>query len=135
MADKNPWIRRNTKTQGEKRSVINKIKKEGRIDGRFVQQITSLSLEEVIMVKLEQANRMFGGKLYGLPLMKTLPIIAKEAAAKYAISSSRSLFDAATFLGLNYNQFKYWVYKFNLKSYFYEEEDEQSSGTDGSNKE
>lgn len=91
---------RNRDGKSKNHSVINKLRKEGKITKEFEVLISSLSLENLIAIKLELATRAVNGKLYGLPLWRNLTHITREATLKYAISATKSRAEAMRFLGL-----------------------------------
>jgi len=120
-----PWITRKIKPgPNQYFSIINKFTRDGKIDGRFVEQLAGLSLEDVIALKLEQANRMMGGRLYGVPLYHSIVQICKSGCVKYATSCARSFKEAASFLGINENKLDTWMWRYGVGSYFEEEDDE-----------
>lgn len=125
----NQWITRhnNHKSTDKYFSVINKITREGRIDNRFVEQLSALSLEEVIALKLEQANRLIAGKLYGTPIYHSIEKIGRDAIVKYALSCSRTFSEAAAFLGIRENQLRYWRNKNEIDEYFGEDNEKGST--------
>ena len=60
------------------------------------------------------------GKLYGFNIYNNLPIIAKDAAVKYAISACRTKKSAAAFLGITYRRLKQLQNEYNIYGYFEE---------------
>ena len=80
--------------------------------------LNSLSLEEVIGLKLELACKAAGGKLFGLPLWHSLNDITKEAVFKYSLSATRTKKEAASFLGISMKTFHKLQKKFNTEDYF-----------------
>jgi len=112
------WITRKRKTEGYNYSLINKMVRDGKIDKKFVEHLSLLSLEEVIGLKLEQANRLVGGKLYGLPIASSMKNIIQNALMMYALSCSRTLTEAASFLGIRYDTFKMWIDRYDGRQYF-----------------
>lgn len=107
-------------------SVINKLLREEKINERFLSIINQLSLEEVISVKLEMAAKASGGNIYGIPLWNSLRDICRDAILKFSLSASRTKAEAASFLGLNIFSFKTYLRKYDIKSYFQENENEIS---------
>ena len=73
-----------------------------------------MTLEELIAIKLEAAARFVNHKLYGFPIWKSLHYVCREAVLMFALSSTRSLNDAASFLGINQNEFKENLKKFKI---------------------
>ena len=99
-------------------SISNKLKAENKTTDEFEIMLSSLTLEEIIGLKLELASRTVGGMLYGLPLWGALPNICKDAVLKYVISASRSNNEAARVLGVDKARLKKLYRKFDLYNYF-----------------
>jgi hypothetical protein len=112
------WQKKRNEVKGKSYyySTINKLKKEKKIDEVFLSRISSLTLEEVIAIKLETASRYINHKLYNFPIWKSLHNICREAVLFFALSSTRSLNDAASFLGISSTELKENIkkYKINL---------------------
>ena len=116
-------IRRKNKGKNKNHSLINKLKKENKIDDKFQATLSSLTLEEIIGLKLEQSSKILNGRQFGLPLWRTLDFIVKEAVAKWVISASRTDVEAARYLGVDVKQFYQIRKMFNIVSYFDIEDD------------
>ena len=107
-------------------SVIRKLRNDGKTNEKFEIMMGSLSLEELIALKLELASKTVGGKLYGLPLWYSLPDIVKDAVLKYALSAcktkrdARTKMEAARFLGVNKEYFYKLMKKYDADSFFKE---------------
>lgn len=86
--------------KNETYSYSRALKEEGLSSPEFEAQLSQLSLEEVIGLKLEVSSRDLNGKLYGFPIWQSMPIIIKDALLKFANSSTKSQVDAARMLGL-----------------------------------
>lgn len=99
-------------------SISNKLRKEGKVTHEFEIMLSSLTLEEIIALKLELASRTVGGMLYGMPLWGALPNICKDAVLRYAVSASRSNAEAARLLGVDKARLKKLYKKFDLYNYF-----------------
>lgn len=108
-------------------SVINKLLKEEKVNERFLSVINQLSLEEVISVKLEIAAKASGGTVFGIPLWLSLRDICRDAVLKFALSAARTKADAASFLGLNIFSLKAYLKKYDVKSYFEEENKDETA--------
>ena len=108
-------------------SLSNKLRKEGKSSEEFEILFNSLSLEEVIGLKLELASK-FGlrGKMYGLPIWYSLRTIVKDAVLKYAVSATRSKREAARFLGLHEQSLNILLRKHKIDKYFEEDIDKGS---------
>ena len=81
-------------------SISKKLQKDKKISDEFEIMINSLTLEEVIALKLELSTRSLRGKFYGFPIWKSLPELTRDAVLKYALSATRSKKEAARFLGI-----------------------------------
>jgi len=117
-----PWQPKKT-PKGKLRnlSLLKKLRKDKLINDQFEVMLNSLSLEEVIGLKLELASNSIGGKLYGLPLWHSIESIAKDAILKYIYSAANSKMEAARYLGINIDYFNKICKKYDIKSYFSEE--------------
>ena len=116
-----PWISKRSKySKPDQRyySVSNKLFKEGKITNDFEVMLSSLTLEDIIALRLELAARSVNNKLYGLEIWKSLPKITKEAVLKYAYSASRTKNEAAAFLGLSKNDFRRLLKQFDIVNFF-----------------
>jgi len=110
------------KTKTKYYSIINKLRKEKKINKEFEAVLSSLSLEDIIALKLELSTRPVKNRLYGLPIWDNLVRITQEAVLKYAVSATRSQGEAMRFLGLRHVQFNKLVKKYQIHSFFKEEE-------------
>jgi DNA-binding protein Fis len=80
--------------------------------------LCTLTLEDIIALRLELASRAVNGKLYGLNIWKSIPSIAKEAVLKYAYSAARTKSEAASFLGISKSDFRKYLKKFKISNFF-----------------
>jgi len=99
-------------------SLSRELRKNGKTTEEFEVMLNSLSLEEVIGLKLELATRAAGGLLYGFPLWHSIPVISKEAMIKYAISACKSKMEAAKLLGIDKVQLNNFIKKFDVINFF-----------------
>ena len=88
------------------KSIIKKLKDQNKINDNILSCISSLSIEDLIAVKLELSANHLNNRLYGFDIWRNSGYIVKEALLKFAISSTNSKKDAARFLGLTYSEFK-----------------------------
>ena len=114
------WKKRKRLYKGktENYSLIRKLKKEQKTTEELEVLINSLTLEEVIGLKLELASKAAGGSLYGLPIWFSLKDIVQEAVYKYAISATRTKGEAVRFLGLTPRYFRDLYKKYDVDNYF-----------------
>ena len=111
------------KTKTKYYSIISKLRKEKKINKEFESILSNLSLEDIIALKLELSTRPVKNRLYGLPIWDNLIRITQEAVLKYAVSSTRSQGEAMRFLGLRHKHFNMLVRKYQIHSFFQEEEE------------
>ena len=99
-------------------SISRKLKKEKRISEEFEIMLNSLSLEELIALKLEASTKATGGKYFGFPIWHSMRDIVKDAVLKYALSACQTKAEAANFLGLSVSEFRKLEKKYNTDNYF-----------------
>tara|TARA_Y100000034_G_scaffold72853_1_gene87781 strand:- start:924 stop:1259 length:336 start_codon:yes stop_codon:yes gene_type:complete len=99
-------------------SFIRIMKKDKKINKNFLNVLSTLSLEEVIALKLELSIRLINNKLYNFPLWQALPNISRDAMLRYAMSACQSKRDMAKFLGIPLNKFNDILRKYNTDKLF-----------------
>ena len=99
-------------------SFINLMKRDRRINENFLNTLSSLSLEEVIAIKLELSVQNINNKLYNFPLWSAMPHITRDALLRYAMSACQSKRDMAKFLGIPLNKFGDILRKYNTEKLF-----------------
>jgi len=99
-------------------SFIYVMKRERRINENFLNTLSSLSLEEVIALKLEMSINLISNKLYNFPLWSSMPNITRDALLRYAMSACQSKRDMARFLGIPINKFNDILKKYNTEKLF-----------------
>ena len=99
-------------------SFINVLKKERRINENLLNMLSSLSLEEIIAIKLEISVKSLNHKMYNFPLWSCFPNIARDALLRYAYSSCQSKRDMARFLGIPINKFNEILRKYKTEKLF-----------------
>tara|TARA_R110000851_G_scaffold291343_1_gene445675 strand:- start:29 stop:379 length:351 start_codon:yes stop_codon:yes gene_type:complete len=105
------------------KSIINKLTHEGVVSNDLLVLINNLTLEDLIALKLELSCAHVNNRLYGLDIWHNACYIIREALLKFAISTTQSKKDAARFLGLTYLEYKTQHDKFNIDSFFKEQEE------------
>ena len=103
-------------------SIANKLKKEGKINEKFEVMISTLTLEEIIGLRLELAAKSVNYKLYGANIWSALPSIVQEGVLRYVYSAARTKGEMASFLGINKSSLKRLLKKFDIANYFMKEE-------------
>ena len=95
-------------------SLRNKLRREKKTTDDFEAMVHNLKIEELIALKLELAASHINNKLYNFPVYKSLRYIIKEACLHFALSSTRTLGDAASFLGIRESQLNDQIKKFKI---------------------
>ncbi len=65
--------------KGKNYSFINLMKRERRINENFMNVLSTLTLEEIIALKLESSIQNINNKLYNFPLWSAMPNITRDA--------------------------------------------------------
>ena len=94
------------------------LKDEGRSSQEFEAQLSQLSLEEVICLKLEVSSRDLNGKLYGFPVWHSMQSIIRDAVLKFANSCTKSQSDAARMLGIQPDKYFELLSIYRDKNFF-----------------
>tara|TARA_R100000988_G_C3944654_1_gene137994 strand:- start:400 stop:777 length:378 start_codon:yes stop_codon:yes gene_type:complete len=117
---------REYKGRNYKYSLRKKLKREKKITDDFEVMLYSLTLEEVIGLKLELAASHINNKLYNFPVYRSIRYIVKEACLHFALSSTRTFGDAASFLGIKPGELRKEIskYKIDLKEMTFDSLDE-----------
>lgn len=102
------------KVEGKKVNLLKKLREEGKINNEFESKLSSISLEDLIALKLELSSRDFGGKLFGLPLLQSVKEIVNDALLKFSLSASKTRKEGASLLGLSTKDYRQYLRKFNI---------------------
>ena len=102
-------------------SIANKLKSEGFIDEKFEIMLSSLTLEEIIGLRLELAAKSVNYKLYGTKIWQSVPNVVQDGVLKYVYSAGRTKGEMASFLGLNKSALKKLLNKHDITTYFNKE--------------
>ena len=102
--------------KNEHYSFRNKLKKEKKLNDSFEIILNSLTLEEIIGLKLELSSCYINNRLYNIPIYYNLLYIVKEACLKYALSACRTKGEAARMLGLTEANFQTELKKFDIST-------------------
>jgi hypothetical protein len=68
--------------------------------------IRRLTLEDLIVIKLELSNEIMKGRNYNLPLWSSMPSIVQESLLRYSLSFAAYSREVYSFLGMRKNS--YW---------------------------
>ena len=105
---------REYKGRNNEYSLRKKLKKQKKITDDFEIMLSTLTLEEIIGLRLELASLYINNKLYNFPIYKSIKYITKEACLKFALSATRTYGDAASFLGMNESDLRKEIKKFKI---------------------
>jgi hypothetical protein len=106
---------REYKGKYNKYSLRNKLLREKKINSDFEVILNTLTLEEIIALKLELSNLYINNKLYNFPLYKSIKYIIRESLIIFALSTTRTAKDAASVLGMRERDLYAEIKKFNIK--------------------
>tara|TARA_B100000809_G_C15120054_1_gene523967 strand:+ start:1586 stop:1924 length:339 start_codon:yes stop_codon:yes gene_type:complete len=106
------------KGKNETYSLIKVLRSEGRLSDETEIAINSLSLEELLSVKLELAAGHFNSKMFGIPIWYSLKNVVQDALLKFALSSTKTKREAARLLGLLPADFRHLLKKYETESFF-----------------
>ncbi len=107
-----------SKSTTKYKSVINKLKDSNKINDSILVYINSISLEDIIALKLELSSRNLKHRMFGLDIWHGMGYVIREAVLKFAIGATKSKKDAARFLGMDYYSFLKLVKKYKIKEFF-----------------
>ena len=102
-------------------SISSVLRKKNKITDEFEIMLNTLSIEDIIALKLDLAVKSAGGKLYGIPIWKTMPDITKEAVLKFALSATKTKLEACRFLGLTEMNLSTLLHKYDVEKFFEDE--------------
>tara|TARA_R100000808_G_C2106291_1_gene121783 strand:- start:207 stop:566 length:360 start_codon:yes stop_codon:yes gene_type:complete len=109
--------------KNESYSISRKLRLNNKSSDEFEIMLNALSVEELIALKLELATKAVKSKMYGIPLWKKMPEIARDAVFKYAVSATQSKTEAAKFLGISQLRFNKLHCRYEIDEYFKETKD------------
>jgi len=98
-------------------SILRLLRHDGKIDDQLEVMINSLSIEELIAVKLELSSKLLKSKMYGFNLWKNIPVIIQDSVLRYALSACKSKKDASRYLGINLRTLNNLIKKYNIEEY------------------
>jgi hypothetical protein len=105
---------REYKGKFENYSIRKKLNNQNKINSNFETILNSLTLEEIIALKLELAASHVNHKLYGFPILRSLKFLVREACIMFALSTTRTPKDAAGVLGITERQLREEIDKFDI---------------------
>ena len=93
-------------------SKISELKSLNKIDDQFVFYIESLSLEDLISIKLESTMQLLNFKFINFPLWKSFHTITSEALIGSTITVADNNSEAARLLGIDLKLYRNYLSKF-----------------------
>jgi len=100
----------------ENLSIIKSLRSQNKSNDYFEILLNSLSLEEIIALKLELAYKAIGFQI-NIPIWKSVNKIVKDAMFKYVVSVSKNKNNAMKMLGLNPADFNKLAKIYKLDKY------------------
>ena len=94
------------------------MKSKRKINDSFLDVLSTLSIEEIIALKLELASLTTQHKLYNFPLWKAMPTICKDAVLRFVLSACQSKRDGARMLGIDIREFNSLLKRYNTEKLF-----------------
>ena len=96
-------------------SFSGKLRTLGKSSEAFEIMLSTLTLEEIIGLKIECSARLTNGKTYGFNLWSNIVDIAKEALYNAVISVASTNKEATRILGINEHTFKTLKKKYKIR--------------------
>ena len=119
------WERKLTsrrKKSTKNHSIITQLRKKGKSTEEFEVMLNNLTLEEIIGLKLELANRAAGGYLYGMPIWQAIPDLVRDAVLKFAATAAKTKGEAARFLGISQQEMEKFNRRYKIRYFFNKDE-------------
>ena len=102
-------------------SFSRNLRAKGKSSEAFEIMLSTLTLEEVIGLKLECASRLTNGKLYGFNLWSNIVNITKEALFSSVLSMSNTNKEMTRILGITDETLTALKRKYNIKKNYSED--------------
>lgn len=100
----------------QKNSILKELKEKKILNNNLEILISQISLEELIMLKLEISSKKLNNKLFGFPIWKNIEFIIKDSFIKFAVNRTNSIREAAAILNVRPAQIKRFIFKYGLKN-------------------
>ena len=100
------------------KSIASKLIDDGIASEELLVLFNSISLEDIIALKLELSSKILQNRFYGFDIWRNTNYIVKDALLKFAIANTNSKKDAARFLNLNYSAFSRLIKKFEVDKFY-----------------
>ena len=96
------------------KSVSMLLRSKKKSNEEFEMMINSLSIEELISLKLELSAKFTNGKMYGYPILKSFQHVIRESLLIFAHSVCKTNKEASSFLGITTYQYKQLIRKYTF---------------------
>ena len=93
-------------------SKISELKSLNKIDDQFVFYIESLSIEDLLTIKIESMMKSINFKFFNFPLWRSMHTIVSEALINSIITVASNNSEAARLLGIDLKQYRNYLSKF-----------------------
>ena len=93
-------------------SKISELKSLNKIDDQFVFYIESLSLEDLLTIKIESMMKSINFKFFNFPLWRSMHTIVSEALINSIITVASNNSEAARLLGIDLKLYRNYLSKF-----------------------
>jgi len=110
-------IKKRLRGRNYNQSLLKKLRREKKINKDLEVLIASLTIEDLIAIKLELAAEIVRGKLFGFPIYATTLQVVKEGLIKFALSSTTSHKKAAFSLGISLSELKRYIKKYEINKF------------------
>ncbi len=95
-------------------NLKNKLLKDKKIDNKFLEQLSFITLEEIITLKLLVSTEGIKGKLYNFPFFKYTFDICKEAVVRFALSKASNRKEVSLILGAKKAEIVKYIREYDL---------------------
>ena len=109
---------RHIRKEDDHYSISSKLKSSGKINEKFEIMLSSLTLEEIIALRLELAAKTVNYKLYGTNIWKNLPNIVRDGILKYTYIAGKTKSEMANFLGVDKSRLRKLLNQYDIPNYF-----------------
>jgi len=95
-------------------SYIKHLEEQNILTNDLKNLIRKLTLEDLIVIKLELSNEILKGRNYSLPLWSSMTSIVQESLLRYSLSFAAYSREVYSFLGMSKNRYWDMMRKYNL---------------------
>jgi hypothetical protein len=96
-------------------NLSDKLKQEKKITSEFEIMLNTLTLEDIIGLKIELTARTTKSKFYAFKVWQAMPYIAREALLMYIYKHSPTVAEAAAMLGVSDTDYYHILYRYGIQ--------------------